>query len=364
MKAKRKEKAIESEISFVNLDNLDKHLKKIKSSLSSGEDGISNILLKHVPTSFKKVLVHLFKSSIKYGQVPERWKKVIVKMIPKKDNNKQDPKNYRPISLTSTIARLCERFILEEILDHIKTNKIIIKQQSGFRSYRQTKDNILTICQRNIESFNQKKKNCVIFFDIKKAFDKVWHNGLLYKLKKYNFKEIIIRWIAEFLNGRSFQVKVNTNLSIAYQIETGVPQGGVLSPVLFTIFINDILINNNKNKKFNVESNLFADDLASSCSSSSLKIIERELNKHLQNLENWLKLWRLNMSSSKCQYIIFSKDPKAIGFELKLKLFNGLIPKTDCIKFLGIKLNHNMNLNECISELKNKCNKRLNILKI
>lgn len=119
-----------------------------------------------------------------------------------------------------------------------------------------------------------------------------------------------------------------------------------------------------KKKKFNIESNLFADDLASSCSSSNLNIIEKELNNHLKNLEKWLKMWRLNMSSSKCQYIIFSKDPKASKFEIKLKLFDGLIPKTDCIKFLGINLNYNMSLNECVEELRNKCNKRLNIIKI
>lgn len=85
--------------------------------------------------------------------------------------------------MTSTIARLCERFILNKIIDHIEENKIIVKQQSGFRSYRQTKDNILAICQRNMDDFNRKKKNCVIFFDIAKAFDKICHNGHLHKLK-------------------------------------------------------------------------------------------------------------------------------------------------------------------------------------
>jgi hypothetical protein len=103
-------------------------------------------------------------------------------MIPKKDNNKTNPKNYRPISLTSCIARLCERFVLLSINKHLKDKNLIVKQQSGFRAHRQTKDNIFAICQKNLEFFNQKKKNCVIFFDISKAFDKIWHNGLISKL--------------------------------------------------------------------------------------------------------------------------------------------------------------------------------------
>jgi hypothetical protein len=114
--------------------------------------------------------------------IPELWKRVILKMIPKKNDGKKDPKNYRPISITSCIARLCERFILSDINDHLKNNNIIIKQQSGFRSFRQTKDNIFAICQRNLEAFNSRKKNCVIFFDISKAFDKIWQNGLLFNM--------------------------------------------------------------------------------------------------------------------------------------------------------------------------------------
>ena len=94
-------------------------------------------------------------------------------MIPKKADSKNNPNNYRPISLTNCIARLCERVIVIKILEHLKANNIIVKQQSGFRAHRQTKDNLF-----NFEAFNKKMKNCVVFFDISKAFDKVWHLGL------------------------------------------------------------------------------------------------------------------------------------------------------------------------------------------
>jgi hypothetical protein len=187
--------------------------------------------------------------SISNCKIPKRWKMVIVKMISKKDEKKDDPKNYRPISLTSCLARLCERLILEQMLDHIKINKLIVKKQSGFRAKRQTKDNIISICQRNPEAFNRKKKSCVIFFDISKAFDKVWQHGLIHKLRKVKFKDFIIKWINEFLRNRNFVVKINiTNI---YYIDSGVPRGGVLSPIqhvksnliylLMTLF-SDLLI--------------------------------------------------------------------------------------------------------------------------
>ena len=147
----------------INGDKLKKIIKSLKSTLSSGEDQISNIMLKNIVDHFIKVFVHLFNLSIKFGKVPVRWKKVIVKMIPKKVDSKNNPNNYRPISLTNCIARLCERVVLIKIQEHLKANNIIVKQQSGFRAHRQTKDNLFNLIQKNFEAFNKKMKNCVVF---------------------------------------------------------------------------------------------------------------------------------------------------------------------------------------------------------
>ena len=103
-------------------------------------------------------------------------------------------------------------------------------------------------------------KNCVIFFDITKAFGIIWHNGLLFKLIKNKFEKFIIIWISEFLKNRSFKIKVNSSFSNDFKIEVGVPQGGVLSPILFSIFINDIIFDDTMYKKTKTSSTLFADD--------------------------------------------------------------------------------------------------------
>ena len=133
-------------------------------------------------------------------------------------------------------------------------------------------------------------------------------------------------------------VFINQFLSALFNIETGVPQGGVLSPVLFSIFINDISLSQ-ANTRFS--SNLFADDLASSCSSKSSKKIERVLNLFLINMEKWLFKWRLEINAKKCQFIIFGRKKQSI--EINLKLFNEQIPKASETKFLGVSLDSRLN---------------------
>ena len=355
------EQDLSSNKELVNLESISKILKNLKTTLSCGEDQISNIMLKNVGINIKKVIVHLFNISINTGKVPSRWKKVIVKMIPKSANSRKNPLNYRPISLTNCMSRLCERVILIRIQEHLKKNNILVKEQSGFRSHRQTKDNLFNLCQRNFEAFNRKMKNCVVFFDISKAFDKVWHSGLLFKLKNHKFDKYLIVWVAEFLRGRNFKVKINEKSSDAFEIEVGVPQGGVLSPVLFSIYINDIIFDKTQIKKTKTESTLFADDLATSCASNKIEIIEKLFKLYMNKLENWLLKWRLSINPSKCQYILFSRGKNA---EVNIELFAQKIPGSDSIKFLGLTFDRSMTFSKCVENIKDKCSKRLNILKI
>ena len=126
---------------------------------------------------------------------------------------------------------------LPSITSHLKNNKILIKEQSGFRSYMQTKDNILFITQKTMEAFNKKQKTCAVFFDIAKAFDRVWHDGLLSKMIDLKFPRSSILFIKDYLRERTCKVKIDTCFSENINIVTGIPQGGVLSPILFSIFI-------------------------------------------------------------------------------------------------------------------------------
>ena len=135
-----------------------------------------------------------------------------------------------------------------KLKNFLKENNIIIKQQSGFRNNRSTTDNICFMTQKIKEQFNRGKKACGLFFDIASAFDKVWHQGLLYKLIKLKMPNFILCWLKNFLGNRCFDVKIGNETSQTHKVTTGVPQGAALSPLFFSILINDIPLMYKKKK--------------------------------------------------------------------------------------------------------------------
>lgn len=201
---------------------------------------------------------------------------------------------------------------------------------------------------------------CCLFFDISKAFDKVWWSGLLYKLIEMKIPVYILFWIKSFLSNRGFQVKINGKISSRGSIKAGVPQGAIISPLLFNLYINDIP----KRNKSNVNgSELYADDLASFFIFKKRGNLEKTINKYLKEIEKWLVKWKFKMTAKKCSYIIFSNG-KHKEESLRLELCNSLIPENDNPKFLGITFDNRLNFNEHIRIIRKKCFERLKIIRI
>ena len=239
--------------------------------------GISNRMLKHLPLSGISLFKGLVNDCLENKVVPSVWRESIVTMLQKKEENPSDPSNYRPISITSCLARLFEKLILERLNAFLNSNNIIIDQQSGFRRKRQTKDNLAMLIQKANEAFKKGKSVVAVFFDIQSAFDKVWHEGLLYKLVKLKVPHYLVRIVEAFLREQTFVAKVNGMFSSVKMIRAGVPQGGVLSPTLFSIYINDCPKRKVKNKRYTL---LFADDLM--CFEIfKNKTLERRINHYL-----------------------------------------------------------------------------------
>lgn len=345
----------------VTLMELEKELKSLNKYAASGNDEISNLQLLNLNENFKNLLVKLFNLSVETGCIPNAWKVASISMIPKKVKNSPNPKDYRPISLTSCVSKLCEKLVKNRLIKFLQENKLLIVEQSGFRAKRQTKDNIIHLIQKSVESFNRKKKTCAIFFDIASAFDKVWHDGLIFKMSKLKVPNFIINWVKNFLNNRSFFVKINETKTDLFNIKSGVPQGAVLSPILFSIYINDIVNRKYKNKSYSV---LFADDLCTYFIYKRPGNIGNIVNKYLKELENWLNRWRLKMTTHKCNYLIIKKGKKLESDKLNLTMYDQKLNECDETTFLGITIDNRLNFETHVESIRKKCYDRINCLKV
>ena len=348
-------------IKFFSPKELDEVIKNIIDKKSLDSENICNAMIKNLSEDFKLKLLKLINHCLINNIIPDDWKKATISMIPKKGCPKSID-NYRPISITPCLAKIFEKLILERIKKHLKDNNIIIQNQSGFRQNRQTKDNIFNITQKVMESFNRGKKVCCIFFDISAAFDKVWHKGLIYKLINIKLPMYLVNWIISFLEDRKFRIKIGNYTTNYFDVGSGVPQGSVLSPLLFSIYINDIPTNIKRNV---TNSLVFADDLAYyHIYKKGEGNVSKLINKHLNTLTKWMGKWRLSFAPHKCNYLVFSKNNINESEKLKLRLNNTLLKYDNNPTFLGIRFDNHLTFINQIKYLQQTCNQRLNIIKI
>lgn len=349
-----------------SLHELEQVLKSIKAKAACPNIA-PNSILKKLDIKGKRFILDIINHSFTNIIIPEEWKQAKVTMIPKKPNDAHNPENYRPISLTNSISKLVEKLIKNRLVHYLETNNLIIKNQSGFRSNKCTIDNVIYFKQKCLEAFSLKRqtnvnKMCGIVFDIEKAFDKVWHEGLLYKMHQIKIPQTIAKWIMAFLSKRSFIVKVNGKDSKASRIYTGVPQGAILSPILFLIFINDIptTVNNYEHAS---KALLFADDLFKFYWDHNLNRIQVILQRYLNELEEWLSKWRLKTAAHKCSYNIYTEHG-INNDEIQLEIFGNKINKENNTRYLGINLDQNLSFIYHVNQMKDKCMRKLNFLKV
>ena len=324
----------------VTEDNVLKLLKELNVNKSVGPDEMHPKMLTEISDVIAGPIAILFNMTIKDGELPTDWKKAYVSPIFKK-GVRNLAVNYRPISLTSIICKVMEKIIRHVIMDHLINENLLSDNQHGFISGRSTTTQLLTFLDTCVRSIVEGNVVDVIYLDFWKAFDTVPHHRLLGKLKAYGIIGNLLQWIKSFLVGRTQEVVVNGSLSKCGCVASGIPQGSVLGPLLFVIFINDILEG--------IKSNglMYADDTKIFRMISTKEDAEK-LQKDIEMLESWSSKWDLKFHPDKC-HVLTLGNFENIRYTSRYMICDKEMEHVSSEKDLGIIIDENLNFEEHIS---------------
>lgn len=311
-------------------------IRKLPNRKAPGPDGITNCTLKNVGTKTITKLCSIFNGCVHLEYFPKPWKHAYIVMIPKAGKNPKIPSNHRPISLLNTMAKVFETLLLNRL--KIYTTPIIRAEQFGFRAQHSTTLQLINFIDELVIDFNKAIKTAAILLDVEKAFDRVWHQGLIYKLLELEIPLQLTNTIFSFLSNRTFQIKKDSSTSSTRPILAGVPQGSCLSPHLFSLYINDMPI------KDNAKVALFADDTLFYSSGRTNNSAINKLQQQLLLVEPWFQTWKISINPNKTSAILFSKKSSNNSNQMKIK--NQKINWSKSIKYLGVHIDKNLNFSK------------------
>ena len=335
----------------VTIPCLTKHLQKLNISKSCGPDGINARILKENACELAPALKILFELSMDESTVPKQWKQAHVTALFKK-GNKKIASNYRPVSLTSICCKLFEKIVRDAIVKNLEEQGLISKSQHGFRGGRSCTTQLLEVMEIWTGWFDKGLPWDSIYTDFAKAFDSVPHQRLLNKIHAYGIRGKILKWIEDFLSERTQRVVVGNEKSEWANVTSGIPQGSVLGPILFTIFINDMP------ELVKSVMKLFADDakiFKAIESFHDISMIQDDIDKLL----TWSKKWQLPLNISKCKVIHYGKDNPQHKYTMD---GSDLFTDTE-EKDVGVLFDSSLTFRKHIRNMVAKANSRIGMIK-
>ncbi|BES96992.1 Retrotransposon protein [Nesidiocoris tenuis] len=319
---------------------------------SPGSDGINQSLLKHLPRKTITMLTQIYNAMLRTTHFPQKWKHAEIVMIPKPLKPTQNPSSYRPISLLSIFSKLFERLLLPKLLPYF--SPAIPDFQFGFRRQRSCEQQLHRLAEEILEAFEDREVCQGLFLDTEKAFDRVWHPGLLYKIKPL-LPDTYYRIIQSFLSNRTFHVKCDDACSSAQPIRASVPQGSVWGPILYLLYVGDIPTQRG------TSSFMFADDHAVLARNSSGVAASTALQSLVDDVQEWTQMWRINMNNDKSCIATFTLRRK---FQtLPVTMNNSPVPPANVVRYLGVHLQQRLTFDSHVSELVKRTRARINLLK-
>lgn len=329
-------------------------LKVLKVNKATGPDGISHRMLKNTSKTIAIPLTKLYNLSLKQCKFPSLWKVAHVMPLFKK-GDKSDVNNYRPVSLISCVGKSFERVVHKHVYNHIVTHSLLYKYQSGFIPGHSTVHHLIEVIHHTCLALENYETSCQIFCDISKAFDRVWHRGLIHKLNGYGLSGDLLKWFENYLSARKQKVIVHGAMSSEKILSAGVPQGSVLGPLLFLLYINDIA------DKLTGMARLFADDTSLSFSSTDLATIEFILNNDLVQLSKWATHWLITFNPLKTEVMLISNIYN--DYNLEFKYNNTILNIVDTHKHLGVIISSDNKWNKHIDSIIDTASRQLSYLR-
>ena len=317
---------------------------------SPGEDDISQKPIFHAGWALWTRLQNIFSACLKIGYYPEIWKRARVIVLGKPGKDPRNPASYRPISLLRVSGKLFEKILNKRIVTYLEARNILSESQMGFRRERGVDDQVTLVAHKIAEALNRRRKTCLVTFDVEKAFDKTWTEGLTYKIKMMDiFPDRLTRLLNDYLKERRFQVRINTRLSETKTTTAGTPQGSILSPTLFLLLVNDLPEHVDTAR---VKSNQFADDTALIGSERKESKLKREMQEAIKRLETWATRWRIKINPTKSQYLIIGRTHHDHDFALTL--YDQQIERVTKLRYLGVIFNKTGNATDHVRHILTK----------
>lgn len=338
----------------ITVDEVRLSIRQSKKMKAPGFDAIFNLVLKNISERSIVHLVCILNKCLELQYFPAVWKCAKVIPIPKPGKDLTLPSSYRPISLLSSLSKLFERAILSRLTEHIEINNIVPAEQFGFRRGHSTTQQLSRVTNHIKRNIHVSKSTVMALLDVEKAFDNVWHEGLLHKLYRYNFPLYLIKVVKSYLDGRTFKVYLNGVLSESFVIPAGVPQGSLVGPALYNVYTSDV-----PHQLEECHVSLYADDTAIMVKGRNTRHLTNKIQEALNSLARFMNDWKIKINAAKTQTILFpySRSPRLKPpDDCRVIMNNQPIEWSDEVVYLGLTLDSKMIFKPHIEKISTKCN--------